>query len=191
MAGHEDVEYTVVLVFPGFGEERENAEAIVEQAIEFLNTYRDEPGFRFAPYVTAHLEVVSDVDEAREKLRFDDSVAMMILHGLPDDERLALTQECQGRDVEVCRTFPATGEARPSRARRVWKVVFRAGRGDNEPPAHRVSEATLTGSLDVPEEALMDRVGQLMAAMALGVMQHHHKRNPPPTDFLGPTGNAN
>src|SRR5262245_61348869 len=110
MAGHEDVEYTVVLVIPGYGEERENAEAIVEQALEFLNTYRDEPGFRFAPYVTAHLEVVSDVEDALEKLRSDDSVAMMVLHGLPDDERLALTRECQGRDVEVCRTFPAKGE---------------------------------------------------------------------------------
>jgi hypothetical protein len=187
MAGHEDVEYTVVLVFPGYGEERENAEAIVEQALEFLNTYRDEPGLRFAPYVTAHLEVVSDVDEAREKLRADDSVAMMILHGLPDDERLAFTHECLSQDVPICRTMPGSDAPRPSRARRVWKVVFRRSREDDEPPAHRVSEATLTGSLEAPEEALMDRVGQLMAAMALGVMEHHHKRNPPRLDFLGPT----
>jgi hypothetical protein len=38
------VEYTVILAFPGFGEERENAEEIVERALEWLNTNKDEPG---------------------------------------------------------------------------------------------------------------------------------------------------
>ena len=34
MAGPQEVDYAVVLVFPGFGAERENAETIVEGALE-------------------------------------------------------------------------------------------------------------------------------------------------------------
>ena len=40
MASRQDVDYTVVLVFPGFGAERENAETIVESALHWLNTYQ-------------------------------------------------------------------------------------------------------------------------------------------------------
>jgi len=33
--------------------------------------------------------------------------------------------------------------------------------------------------VDADEEELMDRVGQLIAVMALGVMEHHWTLNPP------------
>ena len=53
MSRRQEVDYTVVLTFPGFGEERENAEAVVEAALEWLNNNKEEPGFRFAPPVSA------------------------------------------------------------------------------------------------------------------------------------------
>jgi hypothetical protein len=180
----DDVEYTVVLVSPSFGEERENAEESIEAALEWLNTNRDEPGFRFAPYVTAHLEIVPDVEEAQAKLDNDDSVAMMFLHGLDDDERIAFTHECAGYDVPVCRTLPAPDhpEPRPKRdpvKQRGWQIRFRKrSEDDNEPHAHRILETTLTAPLEGDEEELQDRVGQLIAVMALGVMEHHWKKNP-------------
>ena len=71
-------DYTVVLVFPGFGDERENAETIVESALEWLNTFKDEPGFRFAQQVSAHLEIAQDADEARARIEMDDSVAIVL-----------------------------------------------------------------------------------------------------------------
>ena len=40
----DPVEYEVILLFPGFGDERENAEQIVEEALNYLNTEKDEPG---------------------------------------------------------------------------------------------------------------------------------------------------
>ena len=59
----QDVEYTVVLVFPGFGSERENAEEVIEAALDHLNIPNYEPGFRFAPNVRAHLETVTDLGQ--------------------------------------------------------------------------------------------------------------------------------
>ena len=61
MAFDDEADYTVVFIFPGYGPERENAEAIVESALEWLNNNKEEPGFRFAPSVSAHLQIVSDV----------------------------------------------------------------------------------------------------------------------------------
>jgi hypothetical protein len=179
----QNVEYKVVLVFPGFGEERENAEQIVEEALLYLNTEKDEPGMRFAPNVSARLEIVADAEQAHAKLQTDDDVAMMILHDLPDDERTALTEECAGRDVPVCHTLAPKEnprkEPRSSRARqRSWKVVFRE-RTDDEPRAHKISETTLTAPPEGDEEEWMDRIGQIITVLALGVMEHHWTRNPP------------
>ena len=119
----QDVEYTVVLVFPGFGTERENAETIVESALEWLNNNREEPGFRFAPMVTAHLEIVQDADEARAAMEADEMVAMVILHDVPDDERDDLLRHClRGRSGPVTRRTAAgragaRGPGRSSSAR--------------------------------------------------------------------------
>ena len=59
MATPPDVDYQVVLVVPGFGDEREHAEQILEEALHYLNTEKDEPGMRFAYNVSARLEIVS------------------------------------------------------------------------------------------------------------------------------------
>ena len=179
MTWQTEVEYTVVLVFPGFGDEQHNAEEIIEEAMEYLNTHKETPGFRFAPPVSAHLERVQDVEEAQEKLRTDDTVAMMILHGLEDEERIALTQECAALGVPVCRTTvpPEMPEYRPPPEpgqQRGWQVVFRKRTDDDEEPrAHTIVETTLTAPLEGDEEELVGRVQQLIAVMALGVMEHH------------------
>jgi hypothetical protein len=188
----EDVEYTVVLVSSSPYEERENAEQIIEEALEYLNTFREEPGFRFAPYVTAHLEIVPDVEEAQGKLDNDDSVAMMILHDLDRDERRAFTRQCNERNVPVCITTPAPEgyEDRPKSERippREWKVVFRKrAEDDDEPHAHRIVDATLSAPLEDDPDELGGRVWQLIAVMALGVMEHHWRLNPPKYSFLPP-----
>jgi hypothetical protein len=182
MSELQNVEYKVVLVFPGFGEERENAAQIVEEALCYLNTQKDEPGMRFAQNVSAELEIVMDAEQAQDKLESDDDLAMMILHGLEDDEKFALTVQCAERGVLVCHTVEATEpprhERRSSRTRqRTWKLVFRKAEG-NEPRAHKISETTLTAPLDGDPDEVMDRVGQVIAVLALGVMEHHWAQNP-------------
>jgi hypothetical protein len=181
MAMPPDVEYRVVLVFPGYGTERENAEEIVEEALDYLNTHRDKPGFRFAPYVTARLEIVPDLEQAQAKMETDDGVAMLILHDLDDEERNDFTRECNARDVPVCQTVPAPDQPRkPRRRGEPWKIVFKKRSEDDDAPrAHTITEATLTAPLEDDEDVLIDRVQQLIAVMALGVMEYHWRRQPP------------
>src|SRR5262245_23838515 len=100
----ERVEYKVLLVFPGFGDEREHAEQVIETALEYLNTQKDTPGMRFAYPVFAHLETVMGAEQARERLETDDDLAMMILHDLEEEEKVALTLDCAARNVPVCHT---------------------------------------------------------------------------------------
>jgi hypothetical protein len=182
-----DIEYTVILVFPGFGEEREYAEQVVEDAIQYLNTQKDEPGFRFAQNVFARLEMVSDAEQAHARLEADDDLAMMILHGLSDEERTGLTADCAEKGVPVCHTVEAAGTA-PRRRRsrdkqRRWQVVFRKADPD-EPRAHKIAESTLTAPPEGGEEEWGDRVGQLIAVMALGVMEFHWTRHRPRYDVI-------
>jgi hypothetical protein len=178
MASPQEVDYTVVLVFPGFGPERENAEAVVESALEWLNTYKDEPGFRFAPPVSAHLEIVADADEARARIAADEGVAMVLLHDVPEDERDALLRHCEAREIAGCFTVDAP---RARRRKGPWRVVFRSKPAD-EVPAHRLSAATLTDPVTEDEETGA-RVGELIAVLALGVMEHHWRQNPPRHEF--------
>src|SRR4051794_3544865 len=107
MTHPEEVEYTILLVFPGYGSERESAVEVVEGALEWLNTHKDKPGFRFAPPVSARLEILSDADEARERVESDESVATVILHDIADDERDALVRLCNARRVGACITVDA------------------------------------------------------------------------------------
>ncbi len=101
-----EYEYAVLLAFPGFSEERENAEAIIESALEWLNANKLEPGFRFAPPVGAHLEKVQDADEARDRIA-EGGVALVMMHDLPDDERDGLLRYCAEREIGACITVDA------------------------------------------------------------------------------------
>jgi hypothetical protein len=172
----DDVDYTVILVFPGYGEERENAETIVETALEWLNANREEPGFRFAPWVTAHLEILPSAEQARERFEDDESVAMVILHELDDDERDEMLRDCQARHISACITVDA-----PRRRRRKgpWRIVF-GMKPKDEPPAHQIAADTLTDVIADEDEETSDRVRQLIAVMALGVMEHHWGKSDPP-----------
>lgn len=187
MSKPRKVKYKVVLLFPGFGEERDNAEQIVEEALHYLNTQKDEPGMRFAYNVSARLEIVPDVEQVWARLRTEDDLALLILHDLTPEEQKEFLTECQQRRVPVCITLPAPKNARrPRRPRRPedrqLKVVLRER--SNEPPCHRILDTTLTAPLEGDEEDLMDRIGQLITVMALGVMEFHWRRNPP--DFAIP-----
>jgi hypothetical protein len=174
MAGTQEVDYTVVLVFPGFGPEREHAETIVENALEWLNTFKDEPGFRFAPPVSAHLEIVRDPDEARERIAEDEGVAMVILHDLADDERDALVRECAAREIAICYTVDSP--RRPGPRKEPWRLVLRS-KQSKEVPAHRVAAETLTAPVGEDDETRR-RIGEVIAVLALGVMAHHWGKTP-------------
>jgi hypothetical protein len=172
MTGREEVEYTVLLVFPGYGTERENAETIVEAALEWLNTYKDEPGFRFHPLVSAHVEIVPDADEARERIEADPGVAMVLVHDMEDEERDALLRFCQKRNASACITVDAP---RPrGRPTEPMKVVFRK-QPPNRPSAHEICAETLTGEVEEDEDTEA-RVGEVIAVLALGVMQHYWQK---------------
>jgi hypothetical protein len=169
-----EVDYTVILVFPGYGDERENAETVVESALEWLNTYKDEPGFRFAPQVSAHLEIVADADEARERIAADENVAMVLLHDLEDGERNALLRHCAARHIGACYTVDTPRRGGPRKG--PWRVVFRREPSE-DPPAHRLAGATLTGPVSEEDEDTGRRVGEVIAVLALGVMQHHWEKH--------------
>src|SRR5262249_37561798 len=184
MSTPEHIEYKVLLVFPGFGPERENAEQVIEEALHYLNTQKDEPGMRFAYPVFARLEIVSDAEQALTSLRTDDDLAMMILHDLPEEDKAALTEECVSNHVPVCHTVEASENPRkaprpPRGKERMLKVVFKEKGADDGPPAHRICETTLTAPLEGDPEEIGDRIGQLITVMALGVMEHHWRLNPP------------
>jgi hypothetical protein len=169
----EQVDYTVLLHFPGFGSERENAEAVVESAIHWLNTFKEEPGFRFAQPVSAHLEILGDSDEVSERLDSDESVALVILHEVEDEVRDSLVRKCATRRVGACVTVDAP---RPHRKPgEQMRVVFR--KKEDTVPAHQVCIETLTAPLgDEGDEETGQRVGELIAVVALGVMQYHLSR---------------
>jgi hypothetical protein len=170
----QDVEYTIVLIFPGFGTERENAETIIESALEWLNNNREEPGFRFAPTVTAHLEIVQDADEARAAMEADEMVAMVIMHDLPDEERDDLLRFCLARKIGACYT---TDERRSRRRKGPWQLIIRK-RPEDDLPAHRIVAETLTAPVGEDDET-GERIGELIAVMALGVMGHHFDMESP------------
>jgi hypothetical protein len=176
MTGPEEIDYTVIMVFPGFGEERENAEAIVESALEWLNTYKDEPGFRFGYNVSAHLEIVSDALEARERIDADDSVGMLILHDLDENERNDLLRYARAQHIAGCYTVDVPRQPGPRKG--PWKVVFGKPRPPDEVPAHTLCGQTLTNPVAEDDET-GGRVGELIAVMALGVMDHHYRLYPP------------
>jgi hypothetical protein len=184
MSEPPDIEYQVLLLFPGFGEERDNAEQIIEEALHYLNTEKDEPGMRFAYNVSAQLDIVMNADQAEARLESEDNLALMILHDLPDEERTALTKACAAKGVQVCHSLVDDSPNRwkkPHSSRdkqRGWKMVFRE-RKDDQARAHRISGSTLTAPLERDREELGERIGQLIAVMALGVMEVHWTRNPP------------
>lgn len=171
----EEVEYTVVLVFPGFGTERESAETIVETALQWLNTNREEPGFRFAPTVSARLEIVADDEGARARIESDDDVAMVILHDLADGERDALIRYCKKRHIAACYTVDAP--RRTGSRKEPMKLVLR-GKSVGGPSGHTITADTLTDPIGEDEDT-GDRAGDLIAVMALGVMEHHWRMRHP------------
>ena len=171
MARDDEVDYTVVFIFPGYGDERENAETIVESALDWLNNNKEEPGFRFAPNVSAHLQIVQDADEARAVLATDDNVGMLLMHDVPDEERDPLLLQCLERDIGACYTEHVTRKKR--RRKGPWKVVFRKEPSDR-PPAHTLVADTLIAPVDEDEETGA-RIGEVIAVIALSVMMHHWK----------------
>jgi hypothetical protein len=171
----EEVEYTVVLVFPGFGSERDSAETVVETALQWLNANREEPGFRFAPTVSARLEIVADDEAARERIESGDDVAMVIVHDLEDRERDALIRHCKKRHIGACYTVDTP---RPKGGRKEPMKLVLGAKSGGGPPAHRICTDTLTDPIGDDEDT-GDRAGDLIAVMALGVMEHHwHVRHP-------------
>jgi hypothetical protein len=182
MTDPQEVEYTVLLVFPGFGAERDYAETIVEIALDWLNTFKEEPGFRFAPPVSAHLEIVRDAEEARDRIAEDERVATVIMHDLGEDERDELVAHCYERQIAASYTVDAP--RRTGRRGEQMRVVFRK-RPANRPPAHTLAAGTLTDPLEEDEDT-GERVGDVIAVLALGVMEHHWRQNPPLHRFPAP-----
>lgn len=174
MTGPPEVDYTVLLVFPGYGTERENAESIVESALDWLNTHKEKPGFRFAGPVSAHLEVVADVEEARERIDSDEGVAMVLLHDV-EEERDDLLRDCRARHVSACCTVDAPRHVGPHTE--PWKMVIRQ-RAPEDVPAHRLAAGTLTDPLEDDDDT-GGRVSEVIAVLALGVMEHHWRKTTP------------
>ena len=164
-----EADYTVLLLFPGFGSERENAEDIVESALDWLNTHKDKPGWRFVPPVSAHLEIVQGAEEVRERIEDDPNVAVVLLHDLEEEERDELVLLAKEHNVAACYTVDIPRQR--GRAKEPLKVVLRP-KSPDKPSAHTLTADTLTDPLEEDEETGA-RVGHVIAVLALGVMQHH------------------
>ena len=176
MTRQQDVDYTVILVFPGFGTERECAESVIENALEWLNTNKDEPGFRFAYPVSAHLETVLDLDAAHDRIDADELVATIILHDVDEDECKEFARECDARDIAVGCTIDAPRPTGKSDA--PWELVIRPKGSSPEAPLHRVCAETLTAPVGDDDDT-GKRIGEMIAVLALGVMEHHWRKHPP------------
>jgi hypothetical protein len=174
----ERVEYEVVLVFPSFGPERDDAEQMVQAALDHLNIPCYEPGFRFAPHVTARLEVVTTIEMARDRLGDDGDLAMMLLHDIAEDEKLALTEECAEAGVLVCHTFPTDDRPGKRKKKGGWTFTLNPSK-EGRPRAHRIPDVALRPPHADDPEVMSDRVGQIIAVLALGVMENHWHRRPP------------
>jgi hypothetical protein len=124
--------------------------------------------------VSAHLEIVADAEDARDRIAADDQVAMVLLHDLSEEERDALIRHCAARDIPACHTVDVPRPAR--RPKGPWQIVFRK-KTDDKVPAHRLAAATLTDPVSEDDET-GDRVGELIAVLALGVMEHHWRQQP-------------
>ncbi len=166
-----EVEYTVLLLFPGFGTERENAESVVESALAWLNANKIKPGFRFAPPVSAHLEIVSSIDEAQTRIEEVDDVAIVIAHDVEEEERDAFLLDCQAQGISAAITVDA-----PRPEKRPLNFTLRAKPKEGI-SAHTLCAETLTAPVEEDED-MGDRVWEVIAVLALGVMQHHWNRNP-------------
>jgi hypothetical protein len=126
--------------------------------------------------VSAHLETVLNVDAARERVETDDSVAMVMLHEADDEDGHELARECEERNIAVCFTIDAprpTDDRPPS-----LKLELRKTPAD-EVRAHRICGETLTDSIADDEDDTGRRVWELIAVLALGVMEHYWRLNPP------------
>src|SRR5581483_4730704 len=143
----QESHYTVLLVFPRFGTERENAETVMEMALDWLNANREKPGFRFAPVVSAHLEIVGNVEEARDKL--DEDVAMVFLHDLDEEERDALARECQERHISLC--FTVEVPRTPTPPNLATRLVLRK-KDPDAIHAHSLSTETLNDPVEEDED---------------------------------------
>lgn len=180
MSDEELFYYTVVLVFPGFGSEREYAEQVVEAALDHLNIPRYEPGIRFAPNVRARLDIVSNVDQALASLENDEDIATMILHDLDEDDRERLIDECAERGLALTVTME-TGGDRPkkSRGKKEGFTFELRKREENRPSVHQIADSVLTAPPD-DDQDWSNRVGQVMFVVAVSVMGFHFARHPSP-----------
>jgi hypothetical protein len=116
--------------------------------------------------------MAGDLDEARARIEADESVALVLLHDLTDEERDTLLRHCEARQISACYTVDAPGRA--GRRKGPMQVVLRSKPRD-EPAAHRLTADTLTAPVAEDEET-GERVGEVIAVLALGVMQYHWKR---------------
>src|SRR5439155_9349854 len=101
-------------------------------------------------------------DEARARIASDESVAMVFLHDLPDDERDALVRHCERRHIAACVTVDTPRRGGPRKG--PWRVVFRSEPSE-EVPAHRLAAETLTAPVEEDEETA-GRVGEVIAVLA-------------------------
>ena len=79
---------------------------------------------------------------------------------------------------------PATPWTASGRRRRrgPWQLIFRKKSADDL-PAHRLVAETLTAPVAEDEET-GERIGEVIAVLALGVMGHHWDKELPPPELL-------
>ena len=77
---------------------------------------------------------------------------------------------CGRRHIPTAYTVDAP---RPRRRKGPWRIVFGNKPPEHEVPSHQLVASTLTAPVDEEDEETGDRIMQLIAVMALGVMEHH------------------
>jgi len=185
----QERKYKVVLLIPPNLEGIENAQAILQQVLDMLNSHRLPPGMRFADEVTAELEVAHDIHTVSGRIKKEKDLALVIACGFEESALKKFVHVCERNNVQFCNAADIPMDNRQTTEEQaeqlgddpyVIPVKFltpeEVSARRHQLPGHNISKAFLTAEIPASPEVMEDRVNWLLGLLALGVMQaHHHK----------------
>lgn len=185
----EPKQYKVILLAnPSLSEDAiENAQAMLGNTLELLNSHTLEPGLRFADHVTATLEVAHDLPAVMNRIKREKDVALVIASGFEEKPLWPLAKACKRRNVEFCNAAPIPLDERPTLEEQAeilgdedpYVVPIRfltpkeAAARKHQLPGHNIDQALLTEPIAESPEVMEHRVNKTLMLLAIGVMTAH------------------
>jgi len=178
--------YKVILLMPENLKGAKNAETLLQQALEVLNTHRLGPGFRFSDDVVAALEVAHDKETVLRRAREKD-LALVIACGFPQEELTRLAHNCRSYQVQFCHAREIPPDDHGVNARFIWthgKDLVKAP-GGREIIGHEIEQTIFTNAISDDHEEFQSRIFGAIQILAMGVMSAHSFKHDPPRRSQG------